>query len=141
MIRQTIPATLFVGGTKPNTVPGLSKTVSIGPTELFSIHEPNFTFEQGFGAPIFFWIQGKYEIRNTKKNSGPAALYRIFKMLFGFKEFFSAGVDSTSSCSSSSVSVSHSVPSAIQLSSSNDKKNGYCGYSYLKDPLRIMKRI
>ena len=33
MIRRTIPATLFVGGTKRNTVPGLSKTVSIGPTE------------------------------------------------------------------------------------------------------------
>ena len=33
MIRQTIPATLFVDGTKRNTVPGLSKTVSIGPTE------------------------------------------------------------------------------------------------------------
>ena len=28
MIRQTIPATLFVGGIKSNTVPGLSKTVS-----------------------------------------------------------------------------------------------------------------
>ena len=33
MIRQTIPATLFVDGTKRNTVPGLSKTVSLGPTE------------------------------------------------------------------------------------------------------------
>ena len=33
MIRQTIPATLFVDGTTLNTVPGLSKTVSIGPTE------------------------------------------------------------------------------------------------------------
>ena len=33
LIRQTIPATLFVGGTKHNTVPGLSKTVSIGPIE------------------------------------------------------------------------------------------------------------
>ena len=33
MIRQTINATLFVGGTKCNTVPGLSKTVSIGPIE------------------------------------------------------------------------------------------------------------
>ena len=39
------------------------------------IHQPNFTFEHGFGAPIFFWIQEKYE--NTKKSSGPAALYRI----------------------------------------------------------------
>ena len=29
MIRRTIPATLFVGGTKYNTVTGLSKTVSI----------------------------------------------------------------------------------------------------------------
>ena len=28
MIRRTIPATLFVDGTKRNTVPGLSKTVS-----------------------------------------------------------------------------------------------------------------
>ena len=37
MIRQTILATLFVDGTKYNTVPGLSKTVSIGPIELFSI--------------------------------------------------------------------------------------------------------
>ena len=37
MIRQTIPATLFVDRTKHNTVPGLSKTVSIGPIELFSI--------------------------------------------------------------------------------------------------------
>ena len=37
MIRRTIPATLFVDGTKLNTVPGLSKTVSIVPTELFSI--------------------------------------------------------------------------------------------------------
>ena len=37
MIRRTIPTTLFVGGTKYNTVPGLSKTVSIGPIELFSI--------------------------------------------------------------------------------------------------------
>ena len=37
MIRQTIPATLFVDGTKHNTVPGLSKTVSIRPTELFSV--------------------------------------------------------------------------------------------------------
>ena len=35
MIRQTIPATLFVGGTKLNTVPGLSKTVSQRPTEHF----------------------------------------------------------------------------------------------------------
>ena len=33
MIRRTIPATLFVDGTKRNTVPGLSKTVSLGPTE------------------------------------------------------------------------------------------------------------
>ena len=33
MIRRTIPATLFVDGTKCNTVPGLSKTVSLGPTE------------------------------------------------------------------------------------------------------------
>ena len=41
------------------------------------IHQPNFTFEHGFGAPIFFWIQEKY--KNTKKSSGPAALYRIFK--------------------------------------------------------------
>ena len=39
------------------------------------IHQPNFTFEHVFGAPIFFWIQEKYE--NTKKSSGPAALYRI----------------------------------------------------------------
>ena len=31
MIRRTILATLFVGGTKYNTVPGLSKTVSLGP--------------------------------------------------------------------------------------------------------------
>ena len=31
MIRRTIPATLFVDGTTHNTVPGLSKTVSIGP--------------------------------------------------------------------------------------------------------------
>ena len=37
MIRQTIPATLFIDVTKLNTVPGLSKTVSIGPTEHFSI--------------------------------------------------------------------------------------------------------
>ena len=37
MIRRTIPATLFVGETKSNTVPGLSKTVSLGPTELFSV--------------------------------------------------------------------------------------------------------
>ena len=37
MIRRTIPATLFVDGTKHNTVPGLSKTVSIRPTELFSV--------------------------------------------------------------------------------------------------------
>ena len=28
MIRRTIPATFFGSGTKPNTVPGLSKTVS-----------------------------------------------------------------------------------------------------------------
>ena len=33
MIRQTIPATLFVDGTKRNTVLGLSKTVSQRPTE------------------------------------------------------------------------------------------------------------
>ena len=33
MIRQTIPATVFVDGTKRNTVTGLSKTVSITPTE------------------------------------------------------------------------------------------------------------
>ena len=33
MIRRTIPATLFVDGTKRNTVPGLSKTVSQRPTE------------------------------------------------------------------------------------------------------------
>ena len=33
MIRRTIPATLFVDGTKCNTVTGLSKTVSIGPIE------------------------------------------------------------------------------------------------------------
>ena len=37
MIRRTIPATLFGSGTKPNTVPGLSKTVSIIPIELFSV--------------------------------------------------------------------------------------------------------
>ena len=37
MIRRTITTIFFVGGTKPNTVPGLSKTVSIIPTELFSI--------------------------------------------------------------------------------------------------------
>ena len=35
MIRRTIPTTLFVGGTKYNTVPGLSKTVGIGPIEFF----------------------------------------------------------------------------------------------------------
>ena len=33
MIRPTIPTTLFVDGTKLNTVPGLSKTVSIIPIE------------------------------------------------------------------------------------------------------------
>ena len=33
MIRRTIFTTLFVSGTKYNTVPGLSKTVSIGPIE------------------------------------------------------------------------------------------------------------
>ena len=33
MIRRTISATLFVDGTKRNTVPGLSKTVSIRPIE------------------------------------------------------------------------------------------------------------
>ena len=33
MIRRTIPTTLFVGGTKYNTVPGLSKTVSQRPTD------------------------------------------------------------------------------------------------------------
>ena len=33
MIRQTIATFLFVGETKYNTVPGLSKTVSLGPTE------------------------------------------------------------------------------------------------------------
>ena len=33
MIRQTISTIYFVDGTKLNTVPGLSKTVSIGPTE------------------------------------------------------------------------------------------------------------
>ena len=33
MIRQTIPATFFVDGTKRNTVPGLYKTVSLVPTE------------------------------------------------------------------------------------------------------------
>ena len=37
MIRRTIPTTLFVGGTKYNTVPGLSKTVSIGPIEFCSV--------------------------------------------------------------------------------------------------------
>ena len=37
MIRRTISATLFVDGTKFNTVPGLSKTVSLGPTEQKSI--------------------------------------------------------------------------------------------------------
>ena len=37
MIRRTIPATLFVGGTKHNTVYGLYKTVSLVPTELFSV--------------------------------------------------------------------------------------------------------
>ena len=35
MIRQTIPTTLFGSGTKPNTVPGLSKTVSLVPIEHF----------------------------------------------------------------------------------------------------------
>ena len=34
MIRQTIPAILFVDGTKHNTVPGLSKTVNLVPIEL-----------------------------------------------------------------------------------------------------------
>ena len=33
MIRRTILTTLFVDGTKFNTVPGLSKTVSQRPTE------------------------------------------------------------------------------------------------------------
>ena len=37
MIRRTIPATLFVDGTKHNTVPGLSKTVSIVPIELIEL--------------------------------------------------------------------------------------------------------
>ena len=48
MIRQTIPATLFVGETKHNTVPGLSKTVSIGPTEHKSGHKIRENDQTGY---------------------------------------------------------------------------------------------
>ena len=48
MIRQTIPTTLFVGGTKYNTVPGLSKTVSLGPTEHLVRHKIRENDQTGY---------------------------------------------------------------------------------------------
>ena len=48
MIRQTIPTTLFVGETKCNTVPGLSKTVDIGPTEHFFDHKIRENDQNGY---------------------------------------------------------------------------------------------
>ena len=48
MIRRTIPATLFVGGTKPNTVPGLSKTVSQGPIEHELDHKIRENGQNGY---------------------------------------------------------------------------------------------
>ena len=48
MIRRTIPATLFVDGTKRNTVPGLSKTVSIGPIEHFFDHKIRENDQSGY---------------------------------------------------------------------------------------------
>ena len=48
MIRQTIPATLFVGGTKHNTVTGLSKTVSIRPTEHELDHKSRENDQNGY---------------------------------------------------------------------------------------------
>ena len=48
MIRRTIPATLFVGVTKHNTVPGLSKTVSIGPIEHLFRHKIRENDQTGY---------------------------------------------------------------------------------------------
>ena len=48
MIRQTIPVTLFVDGTKHNTVPGLSKTVGIVPTEHFFDHKIRENDQPGY---------------------------------------------------------------------------------------------
>ena len=48
MIRRTIPATLFVDGTKLNTVPGLSKTVSLGPIELGTGHKIRENDQTGY---------------------------------------------------------------------------------------------
>ena len=48
MIRRTIPATLFVGGTKYNTVPGLSKTVCLGPTEHKMTHKIRENDQAGY---------------------------------------------------------------------------------------------
>ena len=48
MIRRTIPTTLFVGGTKYNTVPGLSKTVGLGPIEHELDHKIRENDQNGF---------------------------------------------------------------------------------------------
>ena len=48
MIRWTIPTTLFVGGTKYNTVPGLSKTVSQRPTEHEFDHKIRENDQNGY---------------------------------------------------------------------------------------------
>ena len=48
MIRRTISATFFVGGTKYNTVTGLSKTVSIGPTEQKIDHKIRENDQTGY---------------------------------------------------------------------------------------------
>ena len=48
MIRQTIPTTLFVDETKCNTVPGLSKTVSLGPTEQKFDHKIRENDQNGY---------------------------------------------------------------------------------------------
>ena len=48
MIRQTISATLFVDGTKRNTIPGLSKTVSIVPIEHSVRHKIRENDQNGY---------------------------------------------------------------------------------------------
>ena len=48
MIRRTILATLFVDGTKRNTVPGLSKTVCLGSNEHEMTHKIRENDQAGY---------------------------------------------------------------------------------------------
>ena len=59
MIRQTIPATLFVDGTNFNTVPGLSKTVS-SKTTAFKENPGKWSKRLHVKLPVIVWLTMVY---------------------------------------------------------------------------------